>query len=72
MLEYVYFTNRVKYEKIYNTFASGNLPPEDLQCLAGNHIQQGNMFGMMAMGNVSNYSNLEQHRIIYELSLIHI
>ena len=23
-------------------------------------------FGMMAMGNVSNYSNLEQHRIIYE------
>ena len=66
MLEYVYFTNRVKYEKIYDTFASGDLPSDDLQCLAGNHIQQGNMFGMMAMGNISNYSNLEQHRIIYE------
>ena len=66
MLEYVYFTNRVKYEKIYDTFASGDLPSDDLQCLAGNYIQQGNMFGMMAMGNVSNYSNLEQHRIIYE------
>ncbi len=66
MLEYVYFTNRVKYEKIYDTFPSGDLPSDDLQCLAGNHIQQGNMFGMMAMGNISNYSNLEQHRIIYE------
>ena len=66
MLEYVYFTNRVKYEKIYDTFASNNLPSEEFQCLAGNHIQQGNMFGMMVMGDISNYSNLEQHRIIYE------
>ncbi len=61
MLEYVYFTNRVKYEKIFDTFAS-----DEMQCLAGNHIQQGNMFGLMVMGDVSNYSNLEQHRIIYE------
>ena len=66
MLEYVYFTNRVKYEKIYDTFTSGNTQEDELSCLAGNHIQQGNMFGLLAMGNVSNYSNLEQHRIIYE------
>ena len=61
MLEYVYFTNRVKYEKIYDTFTT-----DKMQCFAGNHIQRGNMFGMMVMGDISNYSNLEQHRIIYE------
>ena len=66
MLEYVYFTNRVKYEKVYDTFALDNIQSEEFQCLAGNHIQQGNMFGMMVMGDISNYSNLEQHRIIYE------
>ena len=66
MLEYVYFTNRVKYEKIYDTFASDFLTPNEKECFAGRFLQQGNMFGMMTMGEISNYSNLEQHRIIYE------
>ena len=66
MLEYVYFTNRVKYEKIYDTFASDFLTPNERECFAGRFLQQGNMFGMMTMGEISNYSNLEQHRIIYE------
>ena len=66
MLEYVYFTNRVKYEKIYDTFdgvAKGN---GEKGCSAGHFVQQGNLFGMMVMDDISNYSDLKQHRIIYE------
>ena len=29
-------------------------------------MQQGNFFGKLASGSIGNYSELEQHRIIYE------
>ncbi len=66
MLEYVYFTNRVKYEKIFDTFSSdGELNFKDA-CFAGEHLQQGNLFGMMATNTNIGFSPLKEHRIIYE------
>jgi len=64
MLEFVYFTNRVKYEKIFDTFNSN--VGEDHACHAGEIVQLGNIFGMLATGSISDFSQLEQHRIIYE------
>ena len=64
MLEYVYFTNRVKYEKIYDTFSRSEL--DDKSCAAAPIMQQGNMFGAMALKTQNKYNELEQHRIIYE------
>ena len=66
MLEYVYFTNRVKYEKIYDTFNDGLNRNPEVGCSAGEFIQQGNLFGTMVMGDVSDFSDLKQHQIIYE------
>jgi len=66
MLEYVYFTNRVKYEKIYDTFDGGIKSNVESGCSAGHFVQQGNLFGMTVMDDISNYSDLKQHRIIYE------
>ena len=66
MLEYVYFTNRVKYEKIYDTFVSTENSNNDIACFAGELMQQSNMFGMMATNSLDNFSPLNQHRIIYE------
>ncbi len=40
MLEYVYFTNRVKYEGLYQQANINNY------CSAGEYIHQGNLFGM--------------------------
>ncbi|MDB9854468.1 zinc-dependent metalloprotease [Candidatus Marinimicrobia bacterium] len=64
MLEYVYFTNRVNYEKIFETFNGVNEEPH--KCNIGHYIQQGNYFGQIASKSLSDYSQLEQHRIIYE------
>ena len=66
MLEYVYFTNRVKYEKIYDTFNGENDNYPLTACHAGHIMQQGNIFGMMTVKETEQYSQLEQHRIIYE------
>ena len=66
MLEYVYFTNRVKYEKIYDTFNGENENDLLTACHAGHIMQQGNIFGMMTVKETEQYSQLEQHRIIYE------
>ena len=66
MLEYVYFTNRVKYEKIYDTFNGENENYPLTACHAGHIMQQGNIFGMMTVKETEQYSQLEQHRIIYE------
>ena len=67
MLEYVYFTNRVKYQKIYETFSSGFSDISLEGCQAGEMMQQGNMFGLLAAGSsLKDYSQLEQHKIIYE------
>tara|TARA_B100000073_G_scaffold262959_1_gene222675 strand:+ start:439 stop:2985 length:2547 start_codon:yes stop_codon:yes gene_type:complete len=64
MLEYVYFTNRVKYEKIYDTFSATQL--DEKNCFAAPIMQQGNMFGAMALKTQNEFTSLEQHRIIYE------
>tara|TARA_B110000438_G_scaffold65133_1_gene65724 strand:+ start:2654 stop:5197 length:2544 start_codon:yes stop_codon:yes gene_type:complete len=64
MLEYVYFTNRVKYEQIYETFNSDI--DENKVCIAGDIMQKGNLFGMMALSSVNKFSQLEQHRMMYE------
>ena len=66
MLEFVYFTNRVKYEKIYDTFSSDIDVSGSHVCQAGEIMHRGNLFGMMVAESVGDYSELEQHRIIYE------
>ena len=67
MLEYVYFTNRVKYEKLFETFTDNQMGQDKKHnCNAGEYIQQGNFFGKLATSSIGNYSELEQHRIIYE------
>ena len=47
MLEFVYFTNRVKYEKIYDTFSSDIDVSGSHVCQAGEIMHRGNLFGMM-------------------------
>jgi len=67
MLEYVWFTNRVKYEKLYDTFDKQGELPNTGFCRAGESIQQGNLFGSVVLGGgVGEFSELEQHRLIYE------
>ena len=66
MLEYVYFTNRVKYEQIHRTFESEFEIDPNQTCLAGDYLHQGNLFGMTALSPVDDFSQLEQHRLIYE------
>ena len=66
MLEYVYFTNRVKYEKLYQTFSGSNENDSTMLCNVGAITQQGNMFGILTMGGIGDFSQLEQHKIIYE------
>ena len=68
MLEFVYFTNRVKYDKLYeetidaDSFSDG--------CLAGYYLNQGNQFGFVT-SMVSGYSEELKKRIINE-SLIRL
>ena len=68
MLEYVYFTNRVKYEQIYDTFSliQGSYQDHQKSCFAPSYFHQGNMFASIVSGTLDDFSNLEQHRIIYE------
>ena len=67
MLEYVYFTNRVKYKKLYEAHSEEDeASPGYKKCHAGEHLQQGNFFGKLAVGSIGDYSELEQHRILYE------
>ncbi len=68
MLEYVYFTNRVKYQQIYDTYALPLTPNQNLQnvCSASSHFHQGNMFASIISKALSDFSDLKQHRIIYE------
>lgn len=66
MLEYVYFTNRVKYEQLHRTFDLEKSIDPDQTCLAGAYLHQGNLFGMTALGAIDDFSQLEQHRLIYE------
>jgi len=66
MLEYVYFTNRVKYQELHKTFEQ-NLELDPAQtCLAGDYLHQGNLFGRAALASLDDFSELEQHRLIHE------
>jgi len=66
MLEYVYFTNRVKYEQLHKTFDIDIELDSQNTCFAGDYLHQGNLFGMAALSSIDNFSQLEQHRLIYE------
>ena len=46
MLEWVYFTNRFKYDRLYKTAVDNISPQEEPQyCSAGNYLHLGNLFG---------------------------
>tara|TARA_B100000073_G_scaffold140648_1_gene115755 strand:- start:400 stop:2958 length:2559 start_codon:yes stop_codon:yes gene_type:complete len=68
MLEYVYFTNRVKYEEIYDTYSSFDEfePNHGEMCFAPSLFHQGNLFSSIVSGSIEDFSNLKEHRIIYE------
>ena len=67
MLEYVYFTNRVKYEELYQTFDTGKQPNQDYICIAADYQKQGNLFGLNVLNSsVDEFNQLEQHRLIHE------
>ena len=66
MLEYVYFTNRINYERLFETYNEKSQNIQYNNCNVGHFIQQGNFFGKLAIGSLGNYSELEQHRILYE------
>ena len=66
MLEYSAFTYRVKTEKIYQTFTPTPPMEDDNICQFSNAMQENNLFAMIASKTIGDFSNLEQHRIIYE------
>ena len=68
MLEFVYFTNRVKYEKIYEELIDNNNLIDN--CLAGYYLNQGNQFGFVS-SMASSYTDEVKKRIINE-SLIRL
>ena len=68
MLEFVYFTNRVKYDKLYEEIINEKNFSEN--CLAGYYLNQGNQFGLVS-SMVSGYENEVKKRIINE-SLIRL
>ena len=68
MLEFVYFTNRVKYEKLYEEIINGNDFSDG--CMAGYYLNQGNQFGFVT-STVSAFSEELKKRIINE-SLIRL
>ena len=56
MLEYVYVTNRVRYDRLYSTAALAGMSEEPLEleqddrfCMAGDHLQHGLMIGRQAL-----------------------
>jgi len=67
MLEYVYFTNRVKYEKLNKAVGNFEKRSSENYCLHADYLQHGNLFGMAVLGGgLSDFSPLEKHRLIYE------
>jgi hypothetical protein len=68
MLEFVYFTNRVKYEKLYEEVYK----KQDLtdHCFAGEYLYQANQFGFTS-ATISGYNEEVKKRIVHE-SLIRL
>ena len=68
MLEFVYFTNRVKYDKLYEDVYETQDWAE--HCFAGEYLYQANQFGFTS-ATISGYSEEVKKRIIHE-SLIRL
>ena len=67
MLEFVHFTNRVKYERLYEPITTGNQAQENKQmCSSGSAKHQGNLFASKVLKSTGRFSSLEEHRLIYE------
>jgi hypothetical protein len=68
MLEFVYFTNRVKYDKLYEEVYEKHDWTE--HCSAGEYLYQANQFGFTS-ATISGYSEEVKKRIVHE-SLIRL
>jgi len=68
MLEFVYFTNRVKYDKLYEEVYEKQ--DWTSHCFAGEYLYQANQFGFTS-ATISGYSEEVKKRIVYE-SLIRL
>ena len=68
MLEFVYFTNRVKYDKLYEDVYEKRDWTE--HCFAGEYLYQANQFGFTST-TISGYSEEVKKRIVHE-SLIRL
>ena len=68
MLEFVYFTNRVKYDKLYEEVYEKH--DWTSHCFAGEYLYQANQFGFTS-ATISGYSEEVKKRIVYE-SLIRL
>ncbi|MBT5996777.1 MAG: DUF5117 domain-containing protein [Candidatus Marinimicrobia bacterium] len=67
MLEYVYFTNRVKYEQLFQAKTHKDSEQNQYQyCNYGASIQDGNLYAKMFLNNNSLNGSLEEHRLIEE------
>jgi len=63
MLEFVYFTNRVKYDKLYEDVYEKDDWTE--HCFAGEYLYQANQFGFTS-ATISGYSEEVKKRIVHE------
>ena len=67
MLEYVHFTNRVKYERLYEPITDNDQGKKNKHvCSSGNVKHQGNLFASKVLKSTGRFSLLEEHRLIYE------
>ena len=68
MLEYVHFTNRVKYERLYEPITTSYDTQKDnqIKCSSGNAKHQGNLFASNVLKSTGRFSSLDEHRLIYE------
>ena len=67
MLEYVHFTNRVKYERLYEPITASYTDQKNkYMCSSGSAKHQGNLFASKVLKSTGRFSSLEEHRLIYE------
>ena len=66
MLEYVHFTNRVKYERLWQPLTGNDKDEKADYCFSGKNKQNGNLFAEMALKSLGKFSPFEQHRLLYE------
>jgi len=67
MLEYVYFTNRVKYEQLFKAKPQNERDRNQYNyCNHGESIQDGNLYGKMFLNINSLSGPLDEHRLIEE------